>query len=51
VAYYALDEKTARYVAAAIDVLTFDGAVIAEITAFVTPEIFRHFGLPAELVP
>jgi RNA polymerase sigma-70 factor (ECF subfamily) len=51
VAYYTLDKETARYVAAAIDVLTFDGAVIAEITAFVTPEIFPHFGLPAELVP
>ena len=51
VAYYALEQETARYVASAIDVLTFDGALIAEITAFVTPEIFRHFGLPAELAP
>ena len=50
-AYYALDEKTARYVASAIDVLTFDGALIAEITAFVSPELFRRFGLPAELGP
>ena len=34
--------------ASAIDVLTFDGARISEITAFVTPEIFPRFGLPPE---
>jgi RNA polymerase sigma-70 factor, ECF subfamily len=37
VAYYHLDKETGRYSAAAIDVLTLDGALISDITAFVTP--------------
>jgi RNA polymerase sigma-70 factor (ECF subfamily) len=49
VAYYSLDPSTGRFHAAAIDVLTFDGAQIKEITAFVKPELFNRFGLPAEL--
>jgi RNA polymerase sigma-70 factor (ECF subfamily) len=48
-AYYHLDAETGHYVAAAIDVLTLEGALIKEITAFVTPEIFPRFGLPPEL--
>jgi RNA polymerase sigma-70 factor, ECF subfamily len=48
-ASYSLDEETGRYVPAAIDVLTLEGGLIKEITAFVTPEIFPRFGLPAEL--
>ena len=35
--------------AAAIDVLTFEGARIKEITAFVMPEAFARFGLPRSL--
>ncbi len=50
-AYYNLDGQTGRYVAAAIDVLTFEGSRIKEITAFVNPEIFSRFGLPPELEP
>ena len=34
---------------AAIDVLTFEGALIKEITGFITPGIFPSFGLPPEL--
>jgi RNA polymerase sigma-70 factor (ECF subfamily) len=49
IAYYALDEETGRYRASAIDVLTFEGAQLKEITAFVSPDNFPHFGLPAEL--
>ena len=49
VAYYALDAETGRYAAAAIDVLTLEGALIKEITAFVSPELFPAFGLPPEL--
>ncbi len=49
VASYVLDADTGRFVAAAIDVLTFDGELIKEITAFVTPEIFPAFGLPSEI--
>jgi RNA polymerase sigma-70 factor (ECF subfamily) len=50
-AYYNLDGQTGRYVAAALDVLTFEGSRIKEITGFITPEIFPQFGLPPELEP
>jgi RNA polymerase sigma-70 factor, ECF subfamily len=49
IAYFARDEDTGRWKAAAIDVLTFDGSEIKEITAFVAPEVFPSFGLPPEL--
>jgi RNA polymerase sigma-70 factor (ECF subfamily) len=49
VAYYSLDAETGRYLPAAIDVITLDGARIKEITAFIMPEAFPGFGLPAEL--
>jgi RNA polymerase sigma-70 factor (ECF subfamily) len=48
-AYYQLDADSGRFKAAAIDVLTFEGSSIKEITAFVTPEIFSRFGLPDDL--
>jgi RNA polymerase sigma-70 factor, ECF subfamily len=48
-AYYNQDPETGRYLASAIDVMTFEGSLIKEITAFITPEIFPRFGLPAEL--
>jgi RNA polymerase sigma-70 factor, ECF subfamily len=51
VAYYHLDAETGRYLPAAIDVVSLEGALIKEITAFVIPEIFPRFGLPAELSP
>jgi RNA polymerase sigma-70 factor (ECF subfamily) len=51
VAYYSLDAETGRYLAGAIDVITLEGSLIKEITAFVNPEAFRHFGLPPELEP
>jgi RNA polymerase sigma-70 factor (ECF subfamily) len=47
VASYKLE--SGRYVASAIDVFTFDGATIKEITAFVMPELFARFGLPPAL--
>jgi RNA polymerase sigma-70 factor, ECF subfamily len=49
IAYYHLDAETGRYKAAALDVLTLEGALVKEITAFVTPDVFARFGLPAEL--
>ncbi len=49
VASFHLDSETGRYVATAIDVITFDGELIADITAFVRPDIFARFGLPEEL--
>jgi RNA polymerase sigma-70 factor, ECF subfamily len=49
IASYSLDPATGRYVAGAIDVFTFEGAVIKEITAFVAPEVFPRFGLASAL--
>ena len=49
IAYYHLDAETGRYLAAAIDVITLHGALIKEITAFVTPQAFASFGLPPEV--
>jgi RNA polymerase sigma-70 factor, ECF subfamily len=43
---YQLDERAGRYVPIALDVLTFDGGLIADVTAFRTPELFDRFGLP-----
>jgi RNA polymerase sigma-70 factor, ECF subfamily len=51
IAYYHLDAETGRYKPAAIDVITLEGALIKEITAFVSAEAFERFGLPTELGP
>jgi RNA polymerase sigma-70 factor (ECF subfamily) len=48
-AYYHLDAEAGRYKPAAIDVITFEGALIKEITAFVGADVFERFGLPREL--
>jgi RNA polymerase sigma-70 factor (ECF subfamily) len=48
-AYYQLNADTGTYLPAAIDILTFDGEVITDITAFVMPDAFERFGLPSEL--
>jgi RNA polymerase sigma-70 factor, ECF subfamily len=49
VASYGLDPESGRYTATAIDVFTFEGDAIKEITAFVNPEMFARFGLPQAL--
>jgi len=49
VAAYGLDPDTERYTPTAIDVYTLRDGRIKEITAFVMPELFVHFGLPPEL--
>jgi RNA polymerase sigma-70 factor, ECF subfamily len=46
---YSWDAGRESYRASAIDVLTLRGAKVEAITAFVTPEVFRSFGLPDEL--
>jgi RNA polymerase sigma-70 factor (ECF subfamily) len=46
VAYYGKNAETGRFSPTAIDVLTLEGDRIKELTAFVLPELFRHFGLP-----
>jgi RNA polymerase sigma-70 factor, ECF subfamily len=48
---YRWDADRGAYVAAVLDVLTLDGGRIAAVTAFVTPDVFRRFGLPEELPP
>jgi RNA polymerase sigma-70 factor, ECF subfamily len=50
-AAYGLDPETGRWMASGIDVVTFDGDTIKEITAFVMPSLFPAFGLPDELTP
>jgi RNA polymerase sigma-70 factor (ECF subfamily) len=46
---YAWDDKTQTFTPRAVDVLTLRGAQIQEITAFLTPDAFRGFDLPAIL--
>jgi len=46
---YIWDEERGRLVAHGIMVLSFDGEQIEQITAFLNPEPFARFGLPAEL--
>jgi RNA polymerase sigma-70 factor (ECF subfamily) len=46
-AEYVWDGGTGRLLAHAITLLTLSGEQIAEITAFLTPEAFAYFGLPA----
>lgn len=46
---YKWDAEKGSYVASAIDVLTLRRAQVEAITAFISPEIFRSFGLPDEL--
>jgi RNA polymerase sigma-70 factor, ECF subfamily len=44
---YAWDDKTQTFVLHAVNVLTLRGAQIQEITAFLAPDAFRGFDLPA----
>ncbi len=46
---YAWHDKTQIFMPRAVDVLTLRGAQIQEITAFLTPDAFRGFDLPAIL--
>jgi RNA polymerase sigma-70 factor, ECF subfamily len=47
-AFYLWSEEARAFAAHDILVLTMDGARIAELTAFLDPQAFRHFGLPDE---
>ena len=49
VAGYLWDEQTTAFRAETIIVLTFQAARIEEITAFLTPDAFGNFDLPASL--
>ncbi|MFI6507204.1 sigma-70 family RNA polymerase sigma factor [Streptosporangium sp. NPDC050855] len=46
---YMWDEDRAAYVAGGLDVLTLRGTKVAEVVAFLDPEVFPLFGLPAEV--
>jgi RNA polymerase sigma-70 factor, ECF subfamily len=50
VAWYLRSGRRGVYLPASIEVLTLEGARVAEITAFASPELFPRFGLPAELL-
>jgi RNA polymerase sigma-70 factor, ECF subfamily len=46
---YAWSDDAAAYLPTVLQVLTFDGDRIAEITGFVDPAVFPRFGLPGSL--
>jgi RNA polymerase sigma-70 factor (ECF subfamily) len=46
---YSWDEDAGAYLPTVLQVLTLTGTRIEEITGFVTPSVFRPFGLPAQL--
>jgi RNA polymerase sigma-70 factor (ECF subfamily) len=46
---YAWDDKTQTFTPRAVDVLTLRGAQIQQINAFLAPDAFRNFDLPASL--
>jgi RNA polymerase sigma-70 factor (ECF subfamily) len=46
---YKLDDSTRTYRPYTLQVLFLRGDRIQEIAGFVTPELFRHFDLPAEI--
>lgn len=49
IGWYMWDAKRKSYVPASLEVLALEGPLVKEITAFVFPELFPRFGLPAEL--
>jgi RNA polymerase sigma-70 factor, ECF subfamily len=50
-AEYRWNQKSSRFVAEAVSVLSMADALIADITAFRLPDLFAAFGLPEELDP
>lgn len=48
-AFYQREEVTGRYLPFALQVLSFDGELISDVTTFGNPELFPTFNLPAEL--
>jgi RNA polymerase sigma-70 factor (ECF subfamily) len=48
-AFYQRDEKNRRYFPFAIQVLTFDGDLLSDVSTFGYPALFPAFNLPAEL--
>jgi RNA polymerase sigma-70 factor, ECF subfamily len=50
-AAYRWDPDRSRYVAEALEVLTLEGSLVREMTAFMMPQLFSRFGLPDEIGP
>jgi RNA polymerase sigma-70 factor, ECF subfamily len=50
-AAYRWDPSRSAYVAEALEVLTLEGSLVRQMTAFMMPELFVRFGLPDELTP
>jgi RNA polymerase sigma-70 factor, ECF subfamily len=48
-AAYRWDPDSGVYAADALEVLTLEGQLVKEMTAFRMPELFSHFGLPRQL--
>jgi RNA polymerase sigma-70 factor (ECF subfamily) len=46
IAWYVWDPDRDAHAASALEVITVEGERIAQITAFVSPALFRSFGLP-----
>ena len=46
--FYLWNAERRDFVAHSVNVLALDGARIAEITAYLTPDVFERFGLPGE---
>ena len=49
VAWYLWNARRESYVPSSLEVLSFEGARVKEITAFASPDLFPHFGLPPKL--
>ena len=49
IGWYLWGEDEERFAAAAIEVYSFAGERLTQITAFASPELFERFGLPAKL--
>jgi RNA polymerase sigma-70 factor (ECF subfamily) len=50
-AAYRWDPHRSKYVAEALEVLTLEGSLVKEMTAFMMPHLFSQFGLPDEISP
>jgi RNA polymerase sigma-70 factor (ECF subfamily) len=48
-AFYMRDENSGKYLPFALQILSFEGELFSDVTAFGTPGLFPAFNLPAEL--
>jgi RNA polymerase sigma-70 factor, ECF subfamily len=50
-AAYRWNPERSKYVGEALEVLTLQGSLVKDMTAFMMPPLFSQFGLPAEIDP